>query len=395
MHASKLLHKLIENTCGTIDKRIRATLFVAAETLTICKRLSIFGLGRALNSKAKVKHNIKRIDRLFGNSKLASQKNNIYRSTSHLLIGNNQRPVIIVDWSGLTRCGAYHFLRAAIPVGGRSLTIYDQAYALKDYASDKTHRQFLKTLQAMLPEKCRPIIITDAGFRNTWFKAVKSLGWDFIGRVRNKTKYSIDGSKKWLPIKTLYKHATTKAKCIGEVALSKSSSLVCTFYLVKQKKKFRVKRNLAGKKIQCSVSKKHEKRCREPWLLASSLATEEINALMVTKIYKKRMQIEEAFRDLKNSKNGFSLRQCRSFKLDRLNIALLIASIAMLILWIIGTAAKLKHLHYSLQANTERRWNVLSNFIIGWQILIRQEITFTKKELLNAIDIIVLCAEKL
>src|SRR5450759_4665381 len=104
------------------------------------------------------------------------------------------------------------------------------------------------------------------------------------------------------------------------------------------------------------------------------------------------MQIEEAFRDLKNTRNGFSLRHCRSYKLQRLNVALLIAALAMLILWLIGTAAKLRNLHYSFQANTERRWNVLSNFIIGWQILIQDTIRFSKQELLIALESIITSA---
>ena len=109
--------------------------------------------------------------------------------------------------------------------------------------------------------------------------------------------------------------------------------------------------------------------------------------------YKKRMQIEEAFRDLKNTRNGFSLRHCRSYQVARLNIALLIAAIAMLILWLLGTAAKQRGLHYSFQANTERRRNVLSNFIIGWQVLIRENFCFSKHELLLALKEVVTCAQ--
>jgi len=42
-------------------------------------------------------------------------------------------------------------------------------------------------LKMMLPKSCKPIIVTDAGFRIPWFQLVESLGWDFIGRVRNRT----------------------------------------------------------------------------------------------------------------------------------------------------------------------------------------------------------------
>lgn len=90
-----------------------------------------------------------------------------------------------------------------------------------------------------------------------------------------------------------------------------------------------------------------------------------MGAKAIMLLYKKRMQIEEAFRDLKNTRNGFSLRHCRSYKLQRLNIALLIVALAMLLLWILRTVAKKCCLHHSFQANTEKKRNVLLNFTIG------------------------------
>jgi hypothetical protein len=392
MHVVKLLHKLLDKTCQAVDKRVRRTLFEAAETLTRCKHLSIFGLERSLDRATNVKHTIKCIDRLFGNQTLHTKSMLFYQGMTDLFLRGNKRPIIIVDWSGLTRCGAFHFLRASVPVGGRTLTLYEQAYPLDEYTSQKTHREFLNTLKILLPKDCQPIVITDAGFRNTWFKAVLELDWNFIGRIRNKTQYCEINEKIWNPIKTLYEEATEKVRYIGRVLLAKSNSLLCHFYLMKQKKKNRVKRNLAGKKIQSSVSKKHEKGANEPWLIASSLSPDEISAVEIMLLYRKRMQIEEAFRDLKNTRNGLGLRHCRSYRLERLNVALLIGALATLILWLLGTAAKQKNLHYSFQANTEKRWNVLSNFTIGWQVLERGTIKFTPKELAEAFENIVASA---
>jgi hypothetical protein len=389
MRAMELLHELLDNACQSIDMRIRKTLFAAAETLTRCKQLSIATLGRSLDRAAKVKHTIKCMDRLFGNRTLHAHGKVFYKGMAELLLKNNRRPIIIVDWSGLTPCGAFHFLRASIAIKGRSLTLYNQAYPLKEYTSEKTHREFLKTLQSILPNDCIPIIVTDAGFRNTWFRAVLEMGWEFIGRVRNKTQYQKIDDSAWFSIQTLYQQATEKACYIGRVLLARSSPLDCHFYMLKQKKKHRVKRNLAGKKVECSVSKKHAKGANEPWLIASSLSIEKISAIEIMMLYEKRMQIEEEFRDLKNTRNGFGLRHCRSFKVERLNVALLIAVLAVLILWLFGTAAKQKNLHFSFQANTVKTRNVLSIFIIGWQVLMRNEVSIHKKELKNTLDLII------
>lgn len=234
--------------------------------------------------------------------------------------------------------------------------------------------------------------ITDAGFRNSWFRAVLNMGWDYVGRIRNSTQYCMLGSASWLPIKSLYDRASNKACYIGNVLVSRSTPLDCHFYLMKNIKKFRVKRNLVGKKVRCSSSIKHEIGAREPWLIASSISHIEMNASEIMKIYEKRMQIEEAFRDLKNTRNGLGLRHCRSFKVDRLNVALLIAALATLILWLLGLAAKSKNLHYSYQSNTEKRRNVLSCFTIGRQVLLRDEAQFTKGELMAALNCIIASA---
>ncbi len=127
MHVGKLLHDLFDNACKTIDKRIVRTLFEAVEALTRCKQLTISSLGRSLNREAKVKHTIKCIDRLFGNTTLHEKSNIAYKAISEVLLKGNMRPIILVDWSGLTPCGAYHFLSASVAVKGRSLTLYNQA----------------------------------------------------------------------------------------------------------------------------------------------------------------------------------------------------------------------------------------------------------------------------
>lgn len=202
MHAARLLHDLLDNACQSIDKRLRRILFEAAATLAYSKHLSIVSLGRHLARKAKVKNNIKSMDRLFGNKSLHKQSSVVYKGIVENLTLVQPRPIIIIDWSGLTPCGAFHFLRASIAANGRSLTLYDQVYPLKDYNKNTTHESFLLAVKGILPNDCKPIVMTDAGFKNSWFQLIKKLGWDFIGRTRGNTKYN-RGNGEWLPIKTL------------------------------------------------------------------------------------------------------------------------------------------------------------------------------------------------
>lgn len=371
MRTMSLLQKIFKKSLFNLDIRLHLILLEAANCLAKNKQLSISCIGRKLNRKAKVKHNVKTIDRLFGNKNLANKKLHIYKDCVNWIVGNNKQPIIIIDWSGLTKCGEFHFLRASIPVGGRSLPILDMAFNLKDYMTQKAHKEFIDKLEFLLADDCKPIIVTDAGFRCPWFKLINNKRWDFVGRVRHLTKYQSVHDSKWYPVKSLYKQAKTTAGYLFKTMLAKCNSVNCYFYIIKNRKKGRVRKNLAGKKIQCSVSKKHAKSGDEPWLLVSSLSPDEYSATQIVNIYKKRMQIEEGFRDLKNTKNGFSLRHCRSYKINRLNVALLISAIATLLLWLLSIVAKEKKLHFGYQTNSIKTRNVLSCVVIGWQFLCR------------------------
>jgi len=393
MHIDKLLHKVFESTSQTIDKRLHRCLLKAASTLSDCKHLSIAGLGRCLVSSAAVKHTIKRIDRLFGNSRLHRKRKAYYQTMVNLLIGSNSQPIILIDWSGLTRCGEYHFLRASVPVGGRALVIWESTYREKDYTSQKIHRAFINELKTILPKTCRPIIVTDAGFRCTWFKLIKKQEWDFVGRVRNMTQCRETGQKQWVRVKAYYGKATRTARLLFSGSLAKANPVEGHFYLFRGEKQHRHRKNLRGKQIQSSVSLKHSKREKEPWFLISSLQTDAYTPKQIIMLYKKRMQIEEAFRDLKNTRNGFSLRYCRSFDTERLNVALLIAAIAMLLLWIVGVMAKQQEYHVLFQANTVRHRNVLSTFTIGWQCLKRKQ-QFYVSEFSEALENIKMMAQQ-
>jgi len=373
MHIRELLHKVFTPASQNIDKRLHRSLLEAALTLTDCRHLSIAGIGRCLRSSTVVKYTIKRIDRLFGNPRLHGRRQAYYQLMANMLIGSNPHPVILIDWSGLTRCGEYHFLRASVAVGGRALVIWESTCRERDYNSQKAHRRFIKELRALLPKDCQPIIVTDAGFRCTWFKLIENQGWHFVGRVRNMTQCREEGHRQWVRIKAYYGKATRTARLLFSGTLAKANRVEGHFYLFRGARQHRHRQNLRGKQLQSGVSLKHAKREKEPWFLISSLPTDAYTPKQIITLYKKRMQIEEAFRDLKNTRNGFSLRHCRSFGIERLNIALLIAAIAMLLLWIVGTLAKQQELHVLFQANTVRHRNVLSTFIIGWQCLKRRQ----------------------
>jgi hypothetical protein len=100
------------------------------------------------------------------------------------------------------------------------------------------------------------------------------------------------------------------------------------------------------------------------------------------------MQIEEAFRDLKNHRYGFSFRDCMSRQPHRLENLLLIGALATLAAWLVGKVAELKGLHRHFQANTIRTRNVLSTFYLGCEIISSAWIKMTLADYRDALRVL-------
>jgi hypothetical protein len=191
MHASPvvpLLHRWLRRACPAVHAARAAAVVTVVEALVRGAKLALTPLGRNLRSAAFAKHSIKRVDRLLGNRHLQRERADIYRAVAHWLLAATPRPVLLIDWAdcgGGTRTRRWVLLRAAVPLGGRAVPVYEEVHPLGRYGSPRTHRRFLQHLRAVLPAGCTPILVTDAGFRGPWFREVERVGWDWIGRVRN------------------------------------------------------------------------------------------------------------------------------------------------------------------------------------------------------------------
>ena len=79
---------------------------------------------------------------------------------------------------------------------------------------------------------------------------------------------------------------------------------------------------------------------RTPWLLATSLPVTRTLARQVVRLYRLRMSIEEGFRDMKSHQFGLGLTYHRCASVERLQVLVFIASLALLVLWLVGAAMK-------------------------------------------------------
>ena len=377
MNAFSLLHEEITHACPQIHKVRLNTLMHATQTLCLHHRATLTGLGRTLSSKVKTRYCIKRMDRLLGNTKLHQERTAIYKTMVTQLIGVEKTPLILVDWSQINEESGFHILRASLPMGGRSLTLYEEVHPKNKHNSRAVHTHFLTTLKTVLPTEVTPIIVTDAGFKNPWFNTVAELGWYWVGRVRNKTFYRIGDDTSWTLCSTLYPHATTTPSSVGAIILAKGNPLSCYAHLYHKSPKGRKKRTQGKRVSKRSNSITYSKREREPWLLVSNLPLTKLSSQGIVNIYQTRMQIEESFRDNKNQRIGLSLKETKSRNEQRLQILLLIVALASLLLWLIGKAATQQKLHTHYQANTVTTKTILSLFNLGLQVLRKEPESIT------------------
>lgn len=371
--------------------RLQATLRVVQAVLGGAK-LALTHLGRQRPGTAFVKHHIKAVDRLLGNRHLQQERTPLYAALARTVLGGLQRPLIVVDWADCELERQLLILRAAVPLGGRAFTLYEEVHPLSRYNSPKTHRQFLSALRDVLPAHCKPIIVTDAGFRGPWFRDVEALGWDWIGRIRNTIKYFKPETGRWCYVHSLYSSATPNVQHIGERVLSKRHRYHCRLYLL------RAHQSAPGRprkrKSYGNNNGLYRKLHRAPWLIATSLPHSRNAGRRVVSAYAARMQIEETFRDLKNHRWGQALRYARSANTHRLEILLLLAHLATFVLWLAGIAARARNWQRHFQANTERRRDVLSIPFLGRAIVTSTTFTLTSRDLAASIPALVGLVER-
>lgn len=367
MHALRLLHKEVGRTLPSIHRSRLKALFASVEGLLLGRCLCLSELGRHLPGRVKEKHKIKRVDRLLGNHRLHHERRDIYRWLAQRLLGACRHPCIIVDWSDVDAGKTLFILRAGVSVGGRALPLYEEVHERYHHRADI--RAFLNHLAQVLPQGCVPLVVTDAGFRGPWFKAVEARGWYYLGRVRNRDYARFPLDETWFPAKTLYQRATSTPRALGELWLTRSAPLLTRAYLYRKRSAGRHRLTVHGARRRNAASEKQAKREREPWLLISNLPLQRHLAKRVVAIYRNRMTIEEAFRDLKSTRHGFAFRHSLGRNAERVANLLLIAALALLVLWITGLVGIQRNLERSLQANTERRRRVLSVAFIGKRLL--------------------------
>jgi Transposase DDE domain len=372
MRAESIVRQVVNPCLAVVHVKRLETVIACTEAVIKAEKLTPAAIGRSLPGRPK--HGIKRVDRLMANTALHTQRWTIFQALAHHLLADNPRPVVVVDWT--QALGSFRALVAAVPVGGRAITILVQVHPELKLGNSNVQRQFLRLLARVVPASCCPVVVTDAGFHGPFFRDVTRLGWQYLGRIRGTaTARRISGGQR-VSKDAFYEMATRHPADLGQFDLyAGRRSIRSRLVLVHKPRKSR--------KLPPPTTKEereYRKSCRDPWLLATSMGD---SATHVVATYAKRMQIEETFRDAKNHRFGWSFRTARSSCPERIAILLMLAALAMYAVTIVGLAAERLGAQAAYRANTVAR-RVLSLFVLGCQILRRQDEAFATPPAWNA-----------
>jgi hypothetical protein len=359
MRASDILQEKLAREGSFLHAKRWSALWRAVAGLVQGQQLWLTALGRSLPGDCADKHRIKAVDRLLGCAAIQQALPMLYAALARYLLRAVPRPAILVDWTGAGP--GFHVLSATLCFRGRGICIFSRAFPDVRKCSPRAEREFLNELTNVVPSSCTPVLVTDAGFHAEWFDAVAKRGWDFIGRVRGRLVVWQD--ERWVPLSKLHRLAGKRPKDLGIATLRRVGKRRYRLVLsAKRKPKGRERLTRQSKPGQRTTDWKQRKSAREPWLLATSLKD---CSRVIVQIYAMRMQIEEAFRDLKSRRYGWSLQDMRCKDPRRLDVLLLIGALAAISMHTVGLAAARRNLARGFQANTERKRSVFSTLFLA------------------------------
>jgi Transposase DDE domain len=304
------------------------------------QRMSLANLGRALQGTAK--HQIKRVWRFCSNPRVETA--DAMRGVLQRVLKKRKKALLLaIDWVDIR---GFQTLMISAVFKGRSLPICWSSCKKNVYDGHRSRNAFeeslLLVLRGMIPESVRIILLADRGFgRTALARFCLQYRIDYLIRIQPNVKVKLKGFEGKLldyPIR----------KGIDKVlqdALYRSDGAVTQNVVIRWRK------NLP----------KHRDEC---WFLMTSLSG---TAASLCALFARRMSIEQLFRDGKNKRNGWSLRDTQLTSPDRLDRLILILALAYLLICGVGLLAKIQFKPKEWCASSKDQCSVFQIGMILWR----------------------------
>lgn len=322
------------SVCSCLRLSQAKTFSVLVPAAMTLERVSLAQLGRALaiRSGIAVKHGIKRVDRFIGNSRI--EPSEAMRGLVGWLARPREKLLVSLDWVDIRR---FHCLVAAARLRGRAIPLVWGIYRYEDFYRSQNNIEYglLHLLRTLVPASVQMTILADRGFGRAQMACeCQKLGFHYVIRIEPTVwirSRRFTGLLKDYPI------------------LRGHSCLLCDVCYRKEKP---VSQQVA---IVWPADREH------PWYLMTD--EQHLRAKVLSKVFGRRMTIEEYFRDTKSKRNGFALRLIQIKSSERLSRLLLLLAFAYILLVAVGLYAA-KRLRPGCWCSNNRKGEC-SLFVIG------------------------------
>ncbi len=313
MSTQSILTWVVIATSRLLPSQSRTLAILVAAAIR-CEHPNLAQIGRGMAGPITAKSAITRAWRFTCNERIEVAEG-MAEVIARLVRQRKKRLLVSFDW---TEFRDFHTLMAAACIKGRAVPLLWASYAeWKFFRSQNSLEEgLLRLLRTVIPETIRVVILADRGFgRAEWAAVCQELSFDYL--VRIKPKVTVAGPR-YRGLLSKYPVFKGIAHVLRDVQYRKDARV--THHIV-----IRWRPNLPKKRD-------------EPWYLMTNL---DGRAESLCQLYGCRMQVEELFRDQKNRRNGWALRNTRIQYADRFDRFLLILALAYLLLAGLGLQAKL------------------------------------------------------
>jgi hypothetical protein len=302
------------SVCDGLRRSQAKTLSQLVSAAVHVGRMSLSAIGRCLTGDTTAKARIQRVWRFTANARVVVH-DAMHGLLRQFLKRRRKKPLLVaLDWTEIRN---FHTLMAALVMKGRAVPLLWASYEEWKFHKSQNNLEegLLHLLYTLLPEGQKIILLADRGFGRTELaRTCQHLKFHYVIRIKPDVWVECPefrGKLLDLPVK--------KGVCrlLRGVAFRKQNP-------VQQQVVVRWKVGLP-------------KRRDEPWFLMTDLRRA---ALALSELYGKRMTIEELFRDDKNRRNGWALRQTKITKPERIDRLLLILALAYVLLVGLGLLAQ-------------------------------------------------------
>ena len=307
-----------------VDSLTNATLGVlAAGSLGV----TAIGSGYAVLLGGDPKHGVKQVDRMLSNGGFDLEK--MKASWCRQVIGDRKSLEVALDWTNFDN-DKHSTLMAGVVADGRTMPLYWQTVDnadLSDGGRTDAETAMLYRMHDLWPEDVDIVLLADRGFGDSaLYELLLEWGWHFV--IRFREGITVRHRKDSMPAKK-YLSKTGRARLLRDVQVTRSKVAIPGVVVVK------------------------DRDMKDCWCLATTLV--EGGATQAVKAYGRRFTIEEMFRDMKDDRYGFGLRQGHVSRPDRRDKLILLFAFAQMLLTLLGEASERSGYDRRLRVNTAKK----------------------------------------